>query len=481
MSDRGRLILLSNREPYVHEKTKTGIRCKITIGGLTTALDPIMRSCHGVWIAWGSGSGDMERTDSAGRVRVPENNPAYTLKRVFLSTKEVSEYYYGFSNRILWPVAHLFQENAQYRREYWETYKKVNNKFIEATLEETNPKDYIWVQDLHLALVPAGIRSQRPSQKIALFWHIPFPPWEVFSCIPWRREILSGLLGSDLIGLHTTSYVENFLKTVEKEFPEATVAAGNVEFEGRVIKVRKFPIGIDYDSLRKESTTENIIKRSARMRKKMGVEHLVIGVDRLDYTKGILNRFLAFERFLESNPKFLAKVSFIQIASPTRTLINEYKRMKSEVEETVGRVNGRFQQPNWTPIIYIHRNVPFDDLLTLFRISDVAMVTPVIDGMNLVSKEYATVSDDGVLILSEFAGASEELSEALIVNPHDIDQMSSTLLKAFTMGEDERKRRITRLRKKIKERDIFWWMEAFLREWGVDEVLRECSSADSSC
>jgi len=463
----GRLIIVSNREPYIHEKTKKGIRCKVPTGGLVAALDPVMRRAKGVWIAWGSGNADAETTDEHGRLMVPEECPSYTLRRIWLSAKEVNEYYYGFSNRIIWPVCHLFQENAQFHHEYWETYKKVNERFAHAVLEEARPEDGIFVQDVHFSLLPEALREELPDSKVALFWHIPFPPWETFSCIPWRREVLAGLLGADLLGFHTESYVTNFLNSVRKEFPEAQVSGSAVRYRGRTTRARAFPIGIDYAAYRSMSEQESIKRRASRLRAQINVEHIILGIDRLDYTKGILNRLLAFERFLEGNPRYLGKVSFIQVASPTRSIITEYRDMKRQIEETVGRVNGRFGRPQWTPIVYINRQVPGDEVLMLYRIADVAMVTPVIDGMNLVAKEYVTVNDSGALILSEFAGASEEMVDAIIVNPYDVNSMAQAIARAISMSSEERRRHIQALRGIVEEHDIFWWLDAFLKEWGV--------------
>ncbi len=464
---------MSNREPYIHERTKRGIRCRVPAGGLVAALDPVMRATGGTWIAWGSGSADMETSDQEGRVQVPVDHPRYTLRRIWLTTKEVADYYYGFSNRVIWPICHMFQENAQFEKDFWETYKKVNAKFAAAAIDELDHDGNLWIQDVHYCLVPLMVREGRPEANIALFWHIPFPAVETFSCIPWRKELLRGLLGSDLIGFHTSTYVTNFLATVRKEFPEATVTTSAVELEGHVTRVRSIPLGIDYKHYLARGEDEGIRKRAARMRRRMDIPHIILGVDRMDYTKGILNRFLAFERFLESNPKFIGKVSFIQVASPSREVISEYREMKRQVEETVGRVNGRFQQPNWTPIVYMNRYVPTDDLLVYYLMADVAMITPVIDGMNLVAKEYITVNDHGVLILSEFAGASEELSAALIVNPYDVEMSARAILKALTMTPEERIGHVEALRAVIEKHDLYWWLDTFLGEWGLDISYRD--------
>ncbi|MBI0584152.1 MAG: trehalose-6-phosphate synthase [Methanomassiliicoccus sp.] len=480
MKKGSRIILMSNREPYIHERTKKGVKCRVPTGGLVSALDPVMQAAGGTWIAWGSGSSDMEVSDAAGRIAVPPGDPRYVLRRVWLSTKEVSDYYYGFCNRIIWPVCHMFQENAQFGREYWDTYKKVNEKFASVAVEELEGGGDLWIQDVHYCLVPAIVREQVPDANIALFWHIPFPAHETFSCIPWRKELLKGMLGCDLIGFHTTGYVNNFLRSVAKEVPEAVTTDSAVELDGHVTKVKPFPLGIDFDTYRARGDAESIRRRAVRLRKRMGIDNVILGVDRLDYTKGILNRFLAFERFLESNPKFLGKVTFIQVASPTRGIISEYREMKKQVEETVGRVNGRFQQLNWTPIVYMHRTVTDSDLLVLYVLADVAMITPVIDGMNLVAKEYVAVNDQGVLILSEFAGASEEMGDALIVNPYDVEMSARAILQALTMPPEERGRHIQALRSVVKEHDVYWWLDAFLGEWGVEARAPKPSGGPTS-
>ncbi|WP_081579810.1 alpha,alpha-trehalose-phosphate synthase (UDP-forming) [Methanomassiliicoccus luminyensis] len=468
MSGSGKLVLISNREPYVHERTKKGVKCKVPPGGVVTAIDPVMQATGGTWIAWGSGNADMEVSDPRGRIAVPPEDPKYTLRRVWLSTKEVADYYLGFSNRVLWPICHMFQENAQFNKSYWEAYKRVNEKFAAAAVEEMDQGSNVWVQDVHFSLVPSMIRAKVPDASIAMFWHIPFPAVETFACIPWRNEILKGLLDADLIGFHTHAYAGNFLSTVRREFPDASVTDDAIELDGHVTKVRAIPIGIDFGTYRAKGEEEVVHKRAAKLRRKMDVERVLLGVDRLDYTKGILNRFLAFERFLDSNPKYMGKVSFVQVASPSRSLIHEYREMKRQVEETVGRINGRFQTPNWTPIVYINRHIPSDELLVLYELADVAMVTPVIDGMNLVAKEYVTVNDQGALILSEFAGASEEMKDALIVNPYDVEMTSRAILSALTMPEEERTRHIDSLRSVVREHDIYWWLDTFFQEWGMD-------------
>ena len=278
MKEASRIVLMSNREPYVHERTKKGIRCKVPTGGLVAALEPVMKATRGTWIAWGSGSADMETCDASGRLLVPPDQPRYTLRRVWFTTKEVSDYYYGFCNRIIWPVCHMFQENAQFDREYWETYMKVNDKFAAVAVEEMGNDGRLWIQDVHYCLVPPKVRESIPDANIALFWHIPFPAVETFSCIPWRKELLKGLLATDLMGFHTKTFVTNFLNTAKREFPEATVTDSAVELDGHICRVKDFPIGIDFESYRTRGQAESIRKRATRLRRTDGYpEHLLWG------------------------------------------------------------------------------------------------------------------------------------------------------------------------------------------------------------
>lgn len=462
--ERGKLILVSNREPYIHEKTKKGIKCKKAVGGLVSALDPAMQSSDGIWVAWGSGSADLMVCDSKGRVEVPCENPNYMLKRVMLSKRETSNYYYGFSNRVLWPISHLFVEKARFKPEYWRTYKKVNAKFAKAVLEEASPRDMIWVHDYHLSLVPRLLGGVDSDAKTAFFWHIPFPPWEVFRTLLWRREILDGLLGSDLIGFHTQPYVKNFMECVEKGLG-ASVDEQIVKLSDHETVVKAFPIGIDYEWFVSHSSSKRIAKRARRLRRGFRAKHIILSVDRLDYTKGILSRLLAYERFLEKYPNFQEKVTFVQIAAPSRTKVEEYRKMKKEIDETLGRISGKFQKADWIPIYYFYRSIPHEQLVAYYRCADIALVTPLIDGMNLVAKEYIAAREEGVLILSEFAGATEKLEEAVPVNPYDIEKIVKAIKTALEMPLSEKKRRFDALRMKVKRRNIYWWLEKILSEW----------------
>lgn len=428
-------------------------------------MDPVMRSHGGTWVAWGSGNADRDvcRDD---RVEVPPASPCYALRRVWLTRNEISGYYYGFSNRVLWPLAHCLVEKTYLKEGYWRAYKKVNAKFAKAVLEESFSRDMIWVHDYHLALLPRLLRDKREDARIAFFWHIPFPPWEILRVLPWRDELLKGLLGSDLLGFHVDAYARNFLSSVEAglrvevDWENRRVKAGD-----RGVAVRTLPIGVDFAALASRASAGRVKARIRRLKGRLGKRRLILGVDRLDYTKGILGKFKAFEAFLERYPRYREKVVLVQVASPSRTKVEEYRAMKKEVDEAAGRINGRFQRPGWTPLVYINRYVPMDKLLAYYNAADVALVTPLADGMNLVAKEYVAVSEDGVLVLSEFAGAAAELEEALIVNPYDMRGFSEAIRKALQMPRRERKRRLRAMIRKVKDRDVEWWLGKFFEEW----------------
>jgi len=452
-----RLIVVSNREPYIQERSKAGrIISRKAVGGLVSVLDRVVASCNGLWIAWGSGSADFIYGETA---EVPPGNPKYKLKRIRLSEREVSRYYRGFSNGTIWPLFHLFPERARFIEGDWKYYQKVNLKFATAIVKEAQAGDMVWVHDYHLALVPKFIRELNKDTKIAFFWHIPWVNWDVFNKLPWRAEIFEGLLGSDLIGFHTKSYVEKFMECAEQLGFSINRKKGIIKYS-RGVSVKAFPIGMDYNIFQKVSDRDAI-----KLKKKMRAEKLILGVDRLDYTKGIVDRLLAFERFLQKYPKFRGKAVLLQIATPSRTKVEEYRKIKKEIDETVGRINGLFQRMDWIPIRYFYRTFPQTQLAVFYRASDVALITPWMDGMNLISKEYIAANEDGVLILSEFAGAAEELKEAIIVNPHDIEGVADAIKDALEMSSEERKERFKVLSEKVRKTNINWWLNKFLKEW----------------
>ena len=453
----GDLVIVTNREPYVHERTSDGVLCKKAIGGVVSALDAAMQQWeNGIWIAWGSGRADFDRGDL---VEVPCDSPRYRLKRVKLSPKDKQFYYLGFSNRTLWPVFHLFTERAVFSTRYWRAYQRANRKFASSVEEVAGQNSSVWVHDYHLSLVPSMVRGSS-VERIGFFWHIPWVPWGTFSKIPWREEILNGLLGSDLIGLHTRYHVRNFLECAEAMGYQVDKKRSVVHHEDRDVKIKAFPVGIDYQKFASAKT-----RASGSIRRFEGGK-IIFGIDRLDYTKGILERLLAFEEFLRENPEWHGEVTLLQVATPSRTRVEEYRTLKQDVERSVGRINGEYSTLNWTPVKYFYHTISFNQLIQYYRAADVALVTPIMDGMNLVVKEYiAAKKDTGVVILSEFAGAAEELEEAIIVNPYDIHALAESIKRALEMPEDEKKERFKALKAKVKNRDINWWMEKFFHEW----------------
>ncbi len=465
----GRLFLVSNREPYLHAKEGGKIRCIMPAGGLVTALDPVLRACDGVWIAHGSGDADREAVDGNDTLRVPPEEPAYTLKRVWLTKEEEDGYYYGFSNEGIWPLCHITHTRPVFRLEDFTRYREVNEKFAEALLKEVEREDspLILIQDYHFALLPRLVKEKRPDAKVALFWHIPWPNPEAYGICPWRQEILLGMLGADLIGFHIQFHCNNFLETVDR-FLESQIdwEQFSVTRGGHTTIVKPFPISVSLESLYKAVTEEDLPK--VRVTREIGfrVESLGVGVDRIDYTKGIPERFRAIERFFEKHPEFIEKFTFVELGAPSRTHIKRYRDLAAEIEETVEKVNWRFQTKNWKPIVFLKAHHSHEAIDPFYRASDVCMVTSLHDGMNLVAKEFVASRDDedGVLILSQFTGASRELTDALIVNPYDIEEMAEAIRLALRMEPAERTARMRRMRTVIKEHNIYRWAGSLIAE-----------------
>jgi len=444
------LVVLSNRLPYTVSRTQRGLESRPSPGGLVSALAPVIKRRGGTWIGWPGLA-----------LRGQEQMPAppdldYRVAPIQLSDNEIQRYYHGFSNGTLWPLFHSMPAQARFDRRDWQAYMKVNRRFADAAIQTATPSDLIWIHDYHLALAPSMIREALPNQRIAFFLHIPFPPYDVFRLCPWDRDLLQGLLGCDLIGFHIDGYVQNFLDSAERLLgARIDRKALTVQHGERASQVGVFPIGIEYQ--RFETQADEASRRKKR-------EHIVLGVDRLDYTKGIPERILAFERLLERHPEHHEEVVFLQLAVPSRSQVEEYRDLKREIDELVGRVNGKFATDRWSPIRYLYRSVPQSQLTALYRDADVALVTPLRDGMNLVAKEYVAcqVDDPGVLILSHMAGAAETMREALKVNPYDTDEAAETLHRALTMTAEERASRMAALRRREARDDVESWVQTFL-------------------
>ena len=468
----GPLFVVSNREPYMHVRDGKNVRTLVPASGVVTALEPILRTCDGNWIAHGSGDADAETVDANGRIRVPPDEPEYTLRRVWLTKEQEQGYYYGFANEGLWPLCHLAHTRPIFRSSDWQAYQDANRKFADAALQEMSgaERPLLLVQDYHFALLPRMVKQQRPDARIALFWHIPWPNPEAFGICPWRNELLDGLLGADLVGFHTQAHCNNFLETVDGalesriEWERFAVKRG-----GHLTAVRPFPISVAFheDPLNTETPLSRHEWRSALL-KRQGIRagFLGIGVDRIDYTKGILERFRGVERFLELWPAYQGNLVFLQIGAPSRTTIPRYRDFGAEVEAEAARINARFQSGDWKPIVLRNRHHSHSEILPYYRAADFCMVTSLHDGMNLVAKEFVAAREDehGALILSQFTGASRELCDALIVNPYDTEQLSQAIRLALEMDSEERSARMRRMRNTVKSNNVYRWAGNLISE-----------------
>jgi alpha,alpha-trehalose-phosphate synthase [UDP-forming] len=469
----GRLYVVSNREPYIHERKGKSIEAVVPPSGLVTALEPVLAACDGTWIAHGSGDADTEVVDSHDRLRVPPRDPRYTLRRVWLTKEEEQGYYYGFANEGLWPLCHIAHARPTFRAQDWQHYQEVSRKFTAAVLEEIRDVEQlvVLVQDYHFALLPRMIKEKRPDARVAIFWHIPWPNPEAFGICPWQRQLVEGLLGADLIGFHTQSHCNNFLQTVDRTL-EARVdwEHFSVARQNHRTIVHPFPISVDVPEdapVGNMSLRDEYIKRTSLMHG-LGVDTAFIGlgVDRVDYTKGIPERFHAIERFLEKYPKYQSKFTFLQIGAPSRTHIKRYHDLMAEVEAEAERINWRFQSGKWKPIVFLKRHHSHDEIEQFYRAADFCLVTSLHDGMNLVAKEFLAARRDerGVLILSQFTGAARELRDALLVNPYDVDQTAEAIRSALEMEPEEKQLRVRNMRRQIREHNIYRWAGNLITE-----------------
>lgn len=464
------VLIVSNRQPYIHNRKDGGIEVQLPASGLVTALEPIMRACSGTWIAHGSGSADRAVVDDNDRVSVPPDEPSYQIRRVWLTKEEEAGYYYGFSNEGLWPLCHIAHTRPTFRTEDFNQYVKVNEKFAETVLQEAKTEDpVVLVQDYHLALLPKLIKEKLPRATVITFWHIPWPNPEAFGICPWREEILEGLLGSDILGFHTRFHCNNFIESVDR-FLECRIdqETSTISYGKKLTAVNPYPISIEWPSRWLEGQASiPAIRNEIRQRNGFDSERkLAIGVDRLDYTKGILERFLAVERLLELNPAWIGKFTFVQIAAPSRSSIDSYQHLEADVRALSSRINRKYSREGYEPIcLKIEHHDP-DQVFEFFRASDLCFVSSLHDGMNLVAKEFIASRDDeqGVLILSQFAGASRELPEALIVNPYNIDQCAYALAQALAMPYAEQKDRMRSMRGLIQEFNVYRWAGRMLMD-----------------
>jgi trehalose 6-phosphate synthase len=458
------VLIVSNREPYIHTRRKDNvIEIQRPASGLVTALEPIVRACSGTWIAHGAGTADRDTVDRNDHVMVPPEHPAYRIRRVWLSKEEEQGYYYGFANEGLWPLCHIAHTRPVFRAPDWEYYKNVNQRFANVVADEARTEDpIILVQDYHFALLPRMVRERLPRATIITFWHIPWPNPEAFGILPWREEVLEGLLGSSILGFHTQFHCNNFFDTVDR-FLEARVdrETFSISYGGETTEVRRYPISIEWPPS-PLAVQIPIAEARKKVRERLGLApevKLGLGVDRLDYTKGILERFMAIERLLELEPRWVGHFSFLQVAAPSRSSIDEYQNLDARVRSLAARINERFGRPGYLPIVLRIEHHDAAQVYELYRAADLCYVSSLHDGMNLVAKEFVAARDDeqGVLMLSQFTGAARELVEALIVNPYDIEQCAAAMHVALTMSPEEQRTRMRSMRNLVQEFNVFRW------------------------
>jgi trehalose 6-phosphate synthase len=458
------IMIVSNREPYLHMRRKDNVvEIQRPASGLVTALEPVMRACSGTWIAHGAGSADRDTVDKNDHVMVPPEGPSYRIRRVWLSPEEEQGYYYGFANEGLWPLCHIAHTRPTFRAPDWEHYQAVNRRFAEVVRDESRTEDpIVLVQDYHFALLPRLIRERLPKATIITFWHIPWPNPEAFGILPWREEVLAGMLGSSILGFHTQIHCNNFFDTVDR-YLEARVDREtlSISYGGNLTEVRRYPISIEWPpaALQVQLPVEEC-RRQVRERLGIGSEvRIGAGVDRLDYTKGILERFHAIERLLELEPRWVGRFSFVQAAAPSRSSLEDYQNLGAKVRATAERINKRFGRPGYAPIILAIEHHDAARVYELYRAADLCYVSSLHDGMNLVAKEFVAARDDeqGVLLLSQFTGAARELAEALIVNPYDLEQTAAAMQLALTMSPEEQRARMRSMRHLVQEFNVYRW------------------------
>jgi trehalose 6-phosphate synthase/phosphatase len=465
-----RLIVVSNRLPFALDSTEEDLwTVTPAVGGLVSAVEPVLRERGGIWIGWPGIAGEIPKKPLAEATR----DAGYKVVPVALSETERDEFYYGYSNEVIWPLFHDLQNFCNFEPTYWQTYKEVNDRYAEAIARHSRPNDFIWVHDYHLMYVAQALREHGVSRKLSaltFFLHIPFPPYDIFSKLPQPQRLLRALLQFDLLGFQTRRDLRNFLGCVRRVMSDAKVVPHrelqSVRFERREIRLGHFPIGIDFDSFENGAASQGVAQRSRQLRASFPDCQLVLGVDRLDYSKGIPERLRAFRNALERHPELRGRVVLIQVVVPSRVEIPRYHEFKDRIDRLVGDINGCFSTSNWLPVQYHFRCLDRDDLLAHYRGCDIAFVTPLKDGMNLVAKEYCAcrIDKEGVLILSHFAGAAEQLKPgAVLVNPYDVEEMADAVLQAFRMSEAERSARMKRMKRLVRDENVFWWVDSFLR------------------
>lgn len=463
-----RLVIISNRLPFIVEKKEDKLTLKAGSGGLTTALAPVLRDRGGIWIGW-TGTVDVDENEITNLLKSNLPNQGFLFSPVFLNKEDISLYYEGFSNEIIWPLFHDLQTECHFVPEYWQAYKKANKKFCDTAIKYILPQDFIWVHDYHLMLVGQELRNQGNNQKLGFFLHIPFPPLDIFLKLPWRFQIINALLQYDLIGFQTMRDKRNFIQCVRTLLKDARIfnnkSMHTCKINQSEVRIGAFPISIDYYEFERIAASKEVDEHIKDLKKSTNNQILVFSVDRLDYTKGILFRLEAIRRFLIDHPEFHKKIQFIQLVVPSRTEIPKYYQLKEEIDRLVGEINSQMTHEGWVPIHHLYRSFDRTDLIAHYRASEIILVTPIKDGMNLVVKEYiaSNLEEKGMVILSEFAGASAQLyREAILVNPYDIIGVAEAIYTAIIMNSTERKKRMRKMKRDVKKYNIFWWVENFL-------------------
>ncbi|BCS89525.1 alpha,alpha-trehalose-phosphate synthase (UDP-forming) [Pseudodesulfovibrio sediminis] len=471
-----RLVVVSNRLPVALKKVDDAWAVKQGAGGLVTAMAPVLKNRGGAWIGWAGASSDPDM-DVDGLLSDFCSDAGYDLATVPLTKQEVDDYYFGFSNEIIWPLFHDLQTRCRFHPRYWRAYLDVNFKFAEVVARKSTPDDYIWVQDYHLMHQAFFLKSMGVKRNTGFFLHIPFPPPDIFMKLPWRWKVIQALTEYDLVGFQTVQDRRNFMGCLQRLMPEAkaegrgavvTVTVGNRRF-----RLGAFPISIDYNQFSGLAKRPEVAQQAFDVKEALRHRKIILGVDRLDYTKGIPERIQSFHTLLRRYPDMVGKVNFIQIAVPSREEVDEYKELRQEIEQLVGRVNGEFSFPGWVPVHYHYRSLPHEELVAYYSAADIGLVTPLRDGMNLVAKEYCACnnSGSGVLVLSEFAGAAAQLQKhAYLVNPYDMEGIAKALHRALHWGRDERKASMLKLREQVRKNNIFWWVDSFLQA-GISKKL----------
>lgn len=465
-----RLVIVSNRQPYAHQFREGRPVMQRAVSGLVTCLEPLAKACNALWVAHGDGTADRAMSDERGIVRVPCDPPQFQLKRIWLTKEEVEGYYYGFANEALWPLCHISFVRPTFRAEDMEMYRRVNRKFADAILEEIgDEKAFVWIQDYHFTLLPRYLKSARPDLVVGQFWHIPWPNPEVFRICSWRGEILDGLLANDLLGFHLRYHADNFLATCDREIESHTDQDRTaVTRKAHRTRVHPFPIGVDFEGTSRDAAAPGIARIAERFRTELRLEGMsvIAGVDRVDYTKGLPERLLAISRFLEKYPEWHKRFVFVQVGAPSRVHIPRYKEINDQIGDLVEQINWKHSSNGWEPIVLLSKPMSYPEVLALYQLADVFIVSSLHDGMNLVAKEYIAAKNDlnGALVLSQFTGAARELRDAVLINPFDRQNFADEINRALNMDPRERKSRLKGMREYLAETNIFHWASAFITE-----------------